>query len=202
MVIIFFLFSLKVDITENVTENLFFSIFNRYVFCFVIFPVQIINILSLFKIRINDIYVFRTRKIITYQIFFNIIIVIGIFYMVLTLGVIIFQGFINNINLFKYIDLAIYLLAMLYASVVSIVYCLFTFIILFLTDNKIIAFIITIGFNLIMFILSVDNKFVLFFYFTLFESPMGYMGNLFILVGVIIFFIYIIENIVNRKEFK
>lgn len=191
----------KIKLSHELTIALFNRIFNRYTFCFIVFPVQIISVLSIFQIRIHDIYACQRKQIIVYQMIATSMFVVGAFYLLANVSIVAFNLAINGIWVFNYLPPFSYFLAMISGGTVSLTYCLVTLLVSLLTDNKTLAFVVTFVFNLTMFILSVNNRFKLFYSFTNMVSVIENLANLLLLLALIGGLFIIIENIVNEKEF-
>lgn len=172
---------------------------NQYTLSFVYFPIGIIASAVISFFRVNDVYVTNNKKIILYELLYQVTIIQFILWIVWTL--------LSICLLFLYSipmeQSTIIHLAIVYSYILldQLIFSLMYLNVWLLLKNKGMALVTLFIVNLILFSFSVSKVPILIYDFATETSIIRLLSKLIILLGIILLELIILMKIVSKKEF-
>lgn len=175
-------------------------IFLRYNIFFGLIPTFILVLLSTLKIRLGDTIRCQTRNVllaqIVYRIIFNSIIITATWF--LAIMIVIFLSGYFPIFLKIWAEL---LLRIVYFEIVILVFGFISAIFFYLTENKILTFLLVFAINCLSFILNINHQASLFYDFLGLDFGSIIFSRSLILLGLLFLTDAILNLIIVKKDF-
>ncbi|RMC45245.1 hypothetical protein [Lactobacillus sp. ESL0230] len=175
-------------------------IFLRYNIFFGLIPTFILVLLSTLKIRLGDTLRCHTRNVllaqIVYRIIFNSIIITATWF--LAIMIVIFLSGYFPIFLKIWAEL---LLRIVYFEIVILVFGFISAIFFYLTENKILTFLLVFAINCLSFILNINHQASLFYDFLALDFGSIIFSRSLILLGLLFLTDAILNLIIVKKDF-
>ena len=161
-------------------ENIFTNLFNRYMFSFIYFPLQIISVQLLPKSRVNDWFLVQDKKYQAIQLIVRTFIITLMYWMIWNLAYFI------PVNIVTAISFHINMLSNLSVLFFSLLYCVLSQYFYLLLNNQVVAIIFGISIVFLTLVLSVSklNTFFTFYCYPL--SGFSLLYHLVILITLIL----------------